>query len=59
MTKITENTIENFGIQLLEGLGYGYLYGPSIAPDAENPELESFSQMLLLNPVEKPLKMHS
>lgn len=52
MTKITENTIENFAIQLLEGLGYGYLYGPSIAPDAERPERVSFSQVLLLNRLE-------
>lgn len=52
MTRITENTIENFAIQLLEGLGYGYLYGPSIAPDAERPERVSFSQVLLLNRLE-------
>ncbi len=56
MTKITENTIENFAIQLLEGLGYGYLYGPSIAPDAESPERESFSQVLLLNRLERAVR---
>jgi len=56
LTKITENTIENFAIQLLEGLGYGYLYGPSIAPDAESPERESFSQVLLLNRLERAVR---
>ena len=30
--KITENTIEQFTIELLEQLGYQYLYGPDIAP---------------------------
>jgi type I restriction enzyme, R subunit len=52
MKALNENTIENFAIQLLEGLGYGYLYGPSIAPDAESPERESFAQVLLLNRLE-------
>jgi len=53
------NEIEIFAIDKLVELGYGYIYAPDLAPDSENPELESFSQMLLLNPVEKPLKMHS
>lgn len=56
MTKITENTIENFAIQLLEGLGYGYLYGPEIAPDAENPERDSFSQVLLVQRLVQSIK---
>jgi len=34
MTKITENTIEEFTIELLEHLGYQYIYAPDIAPDA-------------------------
>ncbi len=36
MTKITENTIEKFSIELLEHLGYGYIYAPDIAPDSES-----------------------
>ncbi|MEX0812690.1 MAG: type I restriction endonuclease subunit R [Chitinophagales bacterium] len=32
MTRITENTIEDFAIKLLEHLGYEYIYAPSIAP---------------------------
>ena len=27
MTRITENTIEDFAIELLERLGYQYIYG--------------------------------
>ena len=34
--KITENTIEEFAIELLEHLGYQYIYAPDIAPDIEN-----------------------
>jgi len=33
MIKITENTIEEFAIELLESLGYQYINGPDIAPD--------------------------
>jgi type I restriction enzyme R subunit len=34
--RITENTIEEFAIELLEHLGYQYIYAPDIAPDFEN-----------------------
>ncbi|VAW24545.1 Type I restriction-modification system, restriction subunit R [hydrothermal vent metagenome] len=33
MTRITENTIEEFAIELLERLGYQYIYAPDIAHD--------------------------
>lgn len=48
MIKITENTIETFAIELLEGLGYQYQYGHAMAHDAEQPERVSFEQVLLL-----------
>jgi len=35
MTKITENTIEEFTIELLERLGYQHIYAPDMAPDGE------------------------
>ena len=38
MSRLTENKIEEFSIQLLEGLGYEYIYAPNIAPDGETPE---------------------
>jgi Asp-tRNA(Asn)/Glu-tRNA(Gln) amidotransferase B subunit len=35
MTKITESSIEEFAIELLEKSGYQYIYGPDIAPDRD------------------------
>src|SRR5690606_20337026 len=32
MIRITEHSIEDFAIQLLEQLGYEYIYAPNIAP---------------------------
>lgn len=47
MTRITEHSIEDFAIKLLEHLGYEYLYAPSIAHDGENPERSSYEEILL------------
>ena len=47
MTKITENTIEEFAIELLERLGYQYIYAPDIAYDGEKPERSSYEDILL------------
>ncbi len=47
MTKITENEIELFAIELLEKQGFGYLYAPDIAPDSESPMRESFEDVIL------------
>lgn len=49
MTRITENTIEDFAIKLLEHLGYEYIYAPSIAYDGENPERNSYEEILLMH----------
>lgn len=49
MTKITENTIESFAIELLDKLGYEYIYAPNIAPDGGTPERESYEQVLLVD----------
>ena len=48
MERITENTIEEFAIELLEKSGYQYVYAPSIAPDSDTPERESFDNVLLI-----------
>ncbi|RKX61819.1 MAG: DEAD/DEAH box helicase [Thermodesulfobacteriota bacterium] len=48
MSKITESAIETFAIELLEKSGYQYIYAPSIAPDSETPERESYEDVLLL-----------
>jgi type I restriction enzyme, R subunit len=45
---ITESEIEKFAIELLEKQGYQYIYAPSIAPDSETPERESFEDVLLM-----------
>jgi type I restriction enzyme R subunit len=53
MTKITESSIETFAVELLERLGYEYIYAPDIAPDSETPERTSFEQVVLLDRLEK------
>lgn len=47
MTQITEHNIEDFSIQLLERLGYEYIYAPDIAPDAQQAERSSYEEVLL------------
>ena len=41
---------------MLQQLGYDYLYAPDIAPDSENPERESFEQVLLLSRLEDSVR---
>ena len=47
MNKISEDAIEGLAIELLDKLGYSYLYGPDIAPDSDNPKRKSFEEVLL------------
>ena len=54
MPKITESDIENLAIELLESLGYRYVAGPEIAPDADANQSEiakrkSFEDVLLFD----------
>lgn len=56
MTRITENTIESFAIELLEKLGYTYTYGPDIAPDSDNPERKTYEQVLLVERLQNAVK---
>jgi len=49
MTKITENVIEKFCIELLEKQGYEYIYAPDIAPDSDKPLRSSFEDVILTN----------
>lgn len=49
MVKITESEIEKFAIELLEKQGFEYIYAPDIAPDSEQPERESFEDVILLD----------
>jgi type I restriction enzyme R subunit len=56
MTRITENIIESFAIELLDKLGYEYIYAPDIAPDSENPERNSYEEVLLVNRLQNAVK---
>ena len=56
MTKITENTIEEFTIELLERLGYQYIYAPDIAPDGERPERNSYEDVLLMERLQNAIR---
>ena len=46
--KITETDVEELTINLLENLGYEYIYGPDIAFDGPRPEREDYSQVVLV-----------
>ena len=49
MAKLTESEIETLAIERLQALGFSYVYAPDVAPDAANPERESFAEVLLLS----------
>jgi len=56
MTRMTENSIEEFAIELLDKLGYEYIYAPNIAPDGETPERETYEQVLLVERLKNAVK---
>lgn len=56
MTRITENTIEEFSIELLERLGYQYIYAPDIAHDGEKPERTSYEEILLTERLQNAIR---
>ncbi len=56
MTRITEHSIEEFAIELLEKLGYEYVYAPNIAPDGETPERQTYEQVLLVERLQNAVK---
>ena len=56
MTRITEHSIEDFAIKLLEHLGYEYIYAPSIAHDGENSERSSYEEILLTHRVAEAVR---
>jgi len=66
MTKITENAIEEFAIELLERLGYQYIYAPDlpvrdrtqtgIAYDGEKPERNSYEDVLLYERLQNAIR---
>ncbi len=56
MTKITENTIEDFAIELFEALGYDYVYAPDIAPDGDEPERKIYEDVLLIGRLQNAIR---
>ncbi|MEO7343944.1 MAG: type I restriction endonuclease, partial [Methylotenera sp.] len=51
--RLTESEIETLAIERLQALGFDYVYGPDVAPDAAKPERESFAEVLLLGRLRK------
>ena len=56
MTRLTENTIEEFSIELLESLGYEYIYAPNIAPDGDSPERKTYEDIILLERLQNAVR---
>lgn len=48
MPHITESHIEEAALEILDGLGYKILHGPDISPDGENPERNSYENVVLV-----------
>jgi len=58
---LNESSIEQFALDLFQSLGWGYVFGPEIAPDAEKINFgvarrKSFEDVLLIDILEKNLK---
>ena len=56
MTKITEDELEQFAIELFKELGYEYDFGPDIAPDSKTPLREDYKDVLLTQKLKDALK---
>lgn len=46
---ITESEVEEVSLDILEELGYSVIHGPDIAPDSNNPERESYQDVVLID----------
>ncbi len=53
MPKLCESTIEEMAIEELQSIGYSYLSGIDLAPDAMDPERKSYGDVLLLERLQK------
>ena len=56
MTKLTESDIEQMTIEILQGRGYEYLYGPDIAPDGTTPLRSSLGEVVLRERLEAAVR---
>jgi len=55
MTKITENDIEYLAVEKMQEQGFQYIHGQEIAPDGNNPERESFEDVLLIERLKRSI----
>jgi type I restriction enzyme R subunit len=61
MPNLHESDIEQFAIELLQSLGWEYVFGPDIAPDSANTpgfieKRKSFEDVLLLDVIERSVR---
>jgi type I restriction enzyme R subunit len=56
MPHLSESAIETFAVQLLESIGYQYVYVPAIAPDGETPERADYGEVVLTDHLRKAVK---
>ncbi|MBQ8703283.1 MAG: type I restriction endonuclease subunit R [Bacteroidales bacterium] len=56
MTKLKEADIEQMAIDILQGRGYDYLYGPDIAPDGKSPIRKSLGEVVLREKLEAAVR---
>lgn len=56
MHAISENSIELIAISELQRLGYGYVHGPELAPDAPARQRTDYSEVLLQHRLEEALR---
>lgn len=56
MSFIVEQDIENAALEILEELGYEIAYGPTIAPDGENPLRSGWGEVVLRDRLETAIR---
>jgi len=56
MFKYNESELEVATLEWLEELGYDIVEGPDIAPDGENPERDSFQDVVLVDRLRDALR---
>lgn len=54
--RLDESQIETVTVDYFQGLGYGYVHGPSIAPDGDAPERADYGQVVLLRRLQDALR---
>ncbi len=55
MAKLCESAVEEMALEELQSLGYAYISGVDLAPDAINPERSSYADVLLMGRLQTAL----